>query len=245
MIIYAITNKLNNKKYIGQTINFNSRMQQHKKAYCTKYKDKTYVQLVDEDIIKYGEENFIFEIIDTAKNQDELNEKEKYYISKYKTHISHGGYNVKWGGIGGGKHAEETKKKIGDSQKGELNHMYGVKGSDNHSSKRVKDIFNNIIYVSATDASEKLGIQQSKICACARGDRISVGGYVFRYVDENENIIPCTGNADYKIKCVETNEIFELTAIAEYELFGKINGSIAKSIPRGNKCKGYKFEKVC
>lgn len=240
-----ITNKLNNKKYIGQTVDFETRMRQHKNAYCSRYRDKLYMQLVDKDIIEYGEENFTFDIIDTATTVEELNEKERYYISRYKTHISHGGYNVKWGGKGGGKHATETKKKIGDSQRGELNHMYGIRGEDNPSSKRVKDIFNNTIYASATDASEKLGLQLTKVCACARGDRISVGGYVFRYVDKNGNIIPCTGNADYKVKCIETNEIFELTAIAEYELFGKVNGSIAKSIPRGHKCKGYRFEKVC
>ena len=240
-----ITNKLNNKKYIGQTVDFNTRMRQHKNAYCSRYRDKLYMLPVDKDIITYGEENFLFDIIDTANTPEELDEKEKYYISEYRTHISHGGYNKKWGGRCGGKHAEETKKKIGDAQRGELNHMYDVRGADNPSSKRVKDIFNNIIYVSATDASEKLGIQQSKICACARGDRISVGGYVFRYIDDDNNIIQPTGNADYKVKCIDTNEVFESTAIAEYEFFGKINGSIAKSIPKGHKCKGYKFEKVC
>ena len=33
----------------------------------------------------------------------------------------------------GRKHSEEAKKKIGDAQRGELNHMYGKRGDKHHS----------------------------------------------------------------------------------------------------------------
>jgi len=43
-------------------------------------------------------------------NQDELNEKEKYFITEYNTIVPNG-YNLKEGGLGG-KHTIETKEKL-------------------------------------------------------------------------------------------------------------------------------------
>lgn len=47
-------------------------------------------------IRKYGEDSFIFEIIDTANSKDELNKLETYYISKYDSIKT--GYNMVDGG---------------------------------------------------------------------------------------------------------------------------------------------------
>ena len=52
---------------------------------------------------KYGEENFSFEIleeIDEELGRDYLNEREIFYIQKYKTYIRDGGYNLTLGGDG-------------------------------------------------------------------------------------------------------------------------------------------------
>lgn len=48
-------------------------------------------------IKKYGEESFEWSIIDTADNQEELDEKELYWIEKYDTY-GVGGYNMTVGG---------------------------------------------------------------------------------------------------------------------------------------------------
>ena len=85
--------------------------------------------------------------------------------------------------------SEETKRKIGEAQKGSLNHMYGKKGFDNFSSKAVIEITTNKVFGSASVAAEKLEVNFSHVCAVARGDRGSTGGYVFRYLDENNNPI--------------------------------------------------------
>jgi group I intron endonuclease len=45
----------------------------------------------------YGKDNFIFEVIDTAQNIEELNQKEIDYIAKFDTVIPNG-YNIKLGG---------------------------------------------------------------------------------------------------------------------------------------------------
>ena len=55
--IYMITNKTNNKKYIGQAENKKERYKQHKKD--SKYKDYVFYRAIR----KYGFDNFDFKIL--------------------------------------------------------------------------------------------------------------------------------------------------------------------------------------
>jgi group I intron endonuclease len=90
-LIYLITNTINNKKYIGQTIrSFKDRINDYKRGMCNDY--------IKNSFNKYGFETFKFEIIDTAKSLEELNEKEIYYINKYDTTNKEVGYNIELGG---------------------------------------------------------------------------------------------------------------------------------------------------
>lgn len=202
MLIYLITNKINNKKYIGQTIkNLDERIIDY-------YREYQYRTDCERPIIramrKYGFDNFVFEIVeDNIESQDELDSKEIYYIDLYKTQVSHGiGYNLKFGGFGG-KHAKETKIKIGNAQKGELNHMYGRCGVLNPKSKPIIELTIGKEYGSANLASIELGVSFSHICACARGERGSANKMVFRYI---ENGIPIKPNKTTEIKSKETKD---------------------------------------
>lgn len=88
-----LTNTVNNKKYIGQTIQpFENRLAQHK------YKSKAENLPLYNSIKKYGWDNFKKEIIDHAESKDDLCEKEIYYINKYDTVKN--GYNMTLGGEG-------------------------------------------------------------------------------------------------------------------------------------------------
>jgi len=82
--IYKITNKLNGKSYIGQSIHCGKRFDEH-------YKGK---QLIDEVIQIEGIENFSFEVLKLAK-KEELSYWEDYYIKEYNTMFPNG-YNKKW-----------------------------------------------------------------------------------------------------------------------------------------------------
>lgn len=113
MIIYRITNLINDKIYIGQTIESLSKRWRRHTWVSTK---KRNAMAITSAIIKYGQENFIIEQIDTAENIEDLNIKEEYYI-KYYNSISPNGYNIKYGG-NNRKLSEETKLKIGISNKG-------------------------------------------------------------------------------------------------------------------------------
>jgi group I intron endonuclease len=109
--IYKITNKVNGKIYIGQTKrNYKERWYKHKNFNSPNYK----CPILKQAFIKYGVENFIFEVIEECSEEERL-EKEKNYIIEYDC-IAPKGYNFLPGGFGGGflnrTHTEETKEKI-------------------------------------------------------------------------------------------------------------------------------------
>ena len=79
IVIYKITNLINHKIYIGQTIEYEERIRHHKQTAFrenSKEKDRPLYRAIR----KYGLDNFKFEIIDKADSIEELNEKEIYYI---------------------------------------------------------------------------------------------------------------------------------------------------------------------
>lgn len=87
--IYKITNKINGKYYIGQSKNIEKRMIYHK--WDSKKKDKKEWPLY-RDINKYGIDNFTVEVLEEC-SEEELNDKEFYYINKYDATNPNKGYN--------------------------------------------------------------------------------------------------------------------------------------------------------
>ena len=113
MIIYKITNNINSKVYIGQTVQSLDKRWKRHTWYSTLNRN---AMAITNAIKKYGKENFKIEIIDEASDIIELNEKEVFYIKKMKS-LSPNGYNLTTGGFNKFL-SEETKKKISESNKG-------------------------------------------------------------------------------------------------------------------------------
>ncbi len=106
MIIYKAENKINGKIYIGKTVkSINDRLSRH------------YFQpsnsLFPRALKKYGRESFDVSVIDWADNQNDLNEKEKFWITFYNCRYPNG-YNMTAGGDGmaGLFPSAETREKI-------------------------------------------------------------------------------------------------------------------------------------
>ena len=94
MIIYKITNKLNNKVYIGLTTqSLEKRWISHKAEGKRGNKKPLYAE-----IRKYGIENFIIEEIDHATSLEELGELERKYIKQFDSTNRNNGYNLTYGG---------------------------------------------------------------------------------------------------------------------------------------------------
>ena len=94
--IYKITNIKNKKVYIGQSVNIKKRWTKHKNTYYNP-KYQNYNSPLYRAMRAYGIEFFIFEIIEECL-KDELNEKEVFYISQYKSNNPDFGYNLSDGG---------------------------------------------------------------------------------------------------------------------------------------------------
>ena len=109
--IYVITNTVNNKKYIGQSIDHENRWKQHERD-----SRKGSIYPIHCSIRKYGIENFSFKVIESVDTQEEANSREDFWINSLNTRNSEHGYNIRGGGATG-LHSEETKKKIGESHK--------------------------------------------------------------------------------------------------------------------------------
>lgn len=92
-VIYCITNIINNKKYIGQTIRDLSIRKREHIGQSNNGSDLA----IHQAIRKYGENNFEWSIIDQAYSQEDLDNKEIYWIDYYDSYYD-GGYNMAKGG---------------------------------------------------------------------------------------------------------------------------------------------------
>lgn len=242
--VYLFTNKINGKKYVGQTIDSESRYKQHNSTALRNDGSPDYNVPFHNAIRKYGFENFTFEILCSDLTKEEMDYWEIYYIKYYDTLVKNGkGYNVSSGGSNGNNFAgktdeemEEIKRKIGIKSKGRqanLGHkhseetkeiisskakerfkdktkhpMYGKKHSDeskvkNSMSRKGKrcgaehaqakkvaqySLDGQLIkvYPCIKIAIEEVGAP--RISSCCKGKRKTSGGYVWKYVEE-DNLI--------------------------------------------------------
>lgn len=119
MVIYKITNLINGKIYVGQSI----------------YDDENYFgsgTYIKQAIKKHGKENFKREIIERCKTKNELNEREIFWIKHLNSINRSIGYNAIISSAGiytedarnrqksflGRKHTDETRNKIRNALKG-------------------------------------------------------------------------------------------------------------------------------
>lgn len=186
MWIYKITNIQNNKVYIGQTIRpIKDRLNRHINDALNNILDTHFARAIR----KYGKENFIIEEIDNANNQEELNQKEQYWIRYYNS--TKNGYNetdaiYKCGGNTYQNKTEEEmkiiKEKISKSKLEGLNPM----------AKKIKRIniqTNEIEYFdSVIGCARACGIKSGKTSITQRLNGTIKSPYkniyVFEYCDE-------------------------------------------------------------
>lgn len=147
-VIYKITNIINNKIYIGQTKTTEpQRWQGHIwHAYNNPENDSIYLCRA---IKKYGKENFRREVLEEVNNDNELNNKEIYYIKLYNSTNSDIGYNLSKGGEGYTKYSTNQILKLYEQYKSIVKVSNLLGANKNTISKRLRgmgiDTYNNTI----------------------------------------------------------------------------------------------------
>lgn len=127
--IYCITNLVNNKLYIGQSMNVSSRLGVHKRSLKGNYHKNKHLQSA---FNKYGEDSFDFKLIHPCTS-DNLDELEREYISLFNTTDKNYGYNSETGGHLNKKLSLEHKAKISKAHKGKkMSEEAKKKMSENH-----------------------------------------------------------------------------------------------------------------
>lgn len=115
--IYTITNLINNKIYVGLSTNILQRIEYHKRSLRKNNHHCIYLQRAW-DI--YGEENFLFEILEECK-EEYLYSEEHYWATLLNVHNRKHGYNEKpTDPLGKPRHSELTKQKIGLGNKNRI-----------------------------------------------------------------------------------------------------------------------------
>lgn len=178
MLIYKITNKINNKCYIGSTNDFERRKYEHIIS-STSPNYTSYNYPLQKAFRKYGIDNFTFEVLETDISLEEIANKEHDYIIKYNCLANnHLGYNQTLYTDCALRDPYYIKKYI---------EQYGSKCA-------IVSTNNEIIqtFISLHDLARYLNIpgQESTIKAICEGTEYSYHDLIFRYIIDDTIVIP-------------------------------------------------------
>lgn len=200
--IYGIHNLKNDKWYVGQAVDIESRWKQHRWALSNGYH---YNRHLLRSWNKYSSDSFEFVILETC-NQDQLNDREIYWIANLNS--TEHGYNRSIGGKGGNgfkwtneskeifalsrqgdrnpfygkQHTDEYKTRMVQLNSGELNPMYGHYGKDHPKSRKVLCVETGIIYDGLHEAGRQTGVHPGNISSCCRGRLKTAGKLHWKYI---------------------------------------------------------------
>lgn len=243
-VIYKVTNKTNNKSYIGATtIGFDKRYKNN----FFKYTSNKYIK---KDIDNLGKNNFtVNKIIDVAFSEKELYIKEKTYIQLYKTYLPQYGYNMTTGGKKT-ECSEMLKKKFKEVFNAE---DFRKKESESHKKLWENEIYRgNVInsmknYWSKEESKEKRSISTKNSYTNELREVRRIQKHKMWSDDKQRKKVIDNMKKVYILENIETNDKKEFLgrkSIAEY--LGKSEATIKKYLINGiTKDNKYKIYRKC
>lgn len=188
-IIYCAYNKINQKRYIGQTTQL---LCERRGAHYSKDPDIYFHRALR----KYKKEDWEWIILDDSTTADELNEKEKYWINFYQTCNPNKGYNILPGGLGGKPTSEQIRY-----ARNRFVELYSQEHKNVKINQNIKCVETDTIYKSAAEASRKTNIHHGHITEAANGKLLTAGGFHWQWCCD----ITFYPNAIY---CVDLDKIY-------------------------------------
>lgn len=195
--IYVIRNVITNKCYVGSSIRYKKRFNEHKRL-LKKGQHANY--LLQQSFDFYGLDCFSFEVVLEVDVIDgyQLKQLETEYIKRYKSNYIEYGYNVqsKGEGTSSSDFSNERKQRISQSLKGRVAHNKGTKMSNKQREllKRVKvdlygfevevyDVFGKYIETikSITECAEKYQTDKKTVIWVCKNKVSHYKGYIFQY----------------------------------------------------------------
>lgn len=218
--VYKITNNVNGKVYIGQSVSIQTRWKEHINSLK---RGDSRCTLLQRAWNKYGEENFTFEILELC-TEDMLDEIEIKYINIYNS--CNQGYNIESGGNVnkrlsentkellrqshlGKKMSEETLKKMSESRMGDKNPMYGKTHN-----KETRKKMSNAAKIRPVNKLSPEGLERirrantGKVLSLETRQKIS---------KSRKGSIPYNKNP-HPVYCLELNRVFKTPSDASKEL---------------------------
>ncbi|MBC8275806.1 MAG: GIY-YIG nuclease family protein [Chloroflexi bacterium] len=201
--VYRIRNKVNDKRYIGSTNDFEKGW---KERLRTLRKRKYHNPHLQRAWNKYGEENFVFEIEEEVEGDNKaLLACEQVYLDEgfalgilYNiARIAGGGAILGEGksGMSGKHHSEETKNKMSKAKMGEKNNNYGKPMSEEQKDKIGQANSNPSEEIRAKIRKAKLGHKmpkenRAKLDEVIAGNEYSAKPYPAFYNEKTGEYIP-------------------------------------------------------
>lgn len=208
--IYRITNLVNGKIYVGQTVDFYNRYHKHKNSVRD---NSAGGRAIVAAFRKYGFEKFKFEILESPAI-GELTEREQFWIDSLCACKKEIGYNLApaAGSCLGVKHSKETREKVSRASSGRkhseqtkrlmsqihkgkrlteehrkrISQVQLGRRNENKAGKSVEQICMNsgatiAVFRSASAAHKQVGGGVANILYVCKGRRKSAGGYMWRF----------------------------------------------------------------
>lgn len=229
--IYKITNLINGKVYIGQTVrSIEKRWKEH-------YNNPS-CRILFSAICKYGKKNFKIQQVDSSNDINDLNKKEQEYIEMYNS-LSPFGYNIREGG--NGKFVDEiSKQKMSKSQK-KLN----KKPFRKH--PRAKKVINKEtgkIYNSLKEVCLKYNLNYSTLRSKLQGQNGNDTPFSYLYNGKLKKYIGSGKNQGTAIICLNTGKKFKTIKEAANVLNLPASSISAMVNNKLKNVKGFIFQKI-
>jgi len=192
--IYQIKNLINGKIYIGSSNNMIKRFESHK--YLLK-NNKHFNQHLQNSWNKYGNNVFVFSVLEYVNNINKLIEREQYWINKTKCTNRNIGYNILSYIINSESNnkniilSENTRNIMSENAKKRRHSKDSkIKIGKAQNIKIVRISLNGDyidIWESIKLASKTLKLNKDVISKCCRGKCKTCGGYFWEYYDNYIN----------------------------------------------------------